>query len=62
VTLTRVALRELTPDERQTPDCLASLRTAQARTVERTRILLAIAGGRRPSQVAQQSGLARPIV
>jgi len=62
MTLTRVALREFSPEERQALERLASSRTARARTVERARILLAIADGRRPSQVAQELGLSRPTV
>ena len=60
--LTRVTLRELTPEERQALEQLASSRTAQARLVERARILLAIADGRRPSQVARDLGVWRPTV
>src|SRR4051794_31688350 len=59
---TRVTLRELTADERQALDQLAASRTAQARSVERARILLAIADGRRPSQVARDLGVCRPTV
>ena len=62
MTLTRVALREFTPEERRALEQLASSRTAQARTVERARILLAIADGRQPSQVARELGLSRPTV
>jgi len=60
--LTRVALRELTPEERQALEQLASSRTAQARFVERAQLLLAIAQGRRPSQVAKDLGFLRPKV
>jgi DNA-binding CsgD family transcriptional regulator len=60
--LTKVSLRELTAAERQALERLASSRTAQARLVERARILLAIADGRRPSQVARDLGLSRPTV
>src|SRR3954451_11858954 len=59
---TRVTLRELTADERQALDQLAASRTAQARFVERARILLAIADGRRPGQVARDLGVSRPTV
>lgn len=58
----KIALRELTPEERQALEQLAASRTAQARLVERARILLAIAAGRRPSQVARDLGLSRPTV
>jgi transposase len=60
--LTRVALRELAPEERQTLEHLASSRTAQARFVERAQILLALAAGRRPRQVAKDLGISRPAV
>src|SRR5512135_3204243 len=60
--LTKVILRELSAEERQALEHLASSRTAQARLVERARILLAVADGRRPSQLAKQSGVSRPTV
>ena len=60
--LTRVALRELAPQERRRTEHLASSRTAEARFVERAQLLLAIAAGRRPSQVAKDLGLSRPTV
>src|SRR3954465_14557213 len=62
MTLTKVTLRALTTEERHTLDQLAHSRTAQARLVERAQILLAVAGGRRPSQVAKDLGLSRPTV
>src|SRR5947209_34088 len=58
----KVTLRRLTPQERQALEQLASSRTAQARLVERARILIAIADGRRPSQVARDLGICRPTV
>src|SRR4051794_4936498 len=58
----KVTLRPLTPEERQALEQLASSRTAQARLVERARILSAIADGRRPSQVARDLGICRPTV
>lgn len=60
--LTKVSLRELTAEERQALEQLARSRTAQARLVERAQILLAIADGRRPSQVANAPGVSRPTV
>src|SRR3954451_13126685 len=60
--LTKVALRVPTAEERHALAPLARARTAQARLVERAQILLALADGRRPSQIAQQLGLARPTV
>src|SRR5512147_742319 len=62
MTLTKVTLRELTPEERQALEYLAASRTAQARFVERAQILLAIAEGRRPSHVAKDLGISRPTV
>src|SRR3954447_11616715 len=62
MTLTKISLRTLTSEERQTLEQLAHSRTAQARLVERAHILLAIADGRRPSQIAQQLGISRPTV
>jgi transposase len=59
---TQVALRELTAEERQALEQLAASRTAQARFVERARILLALDEGRPPSQVAQELGVSRPTV
>src|SRR4051794_33161956 len=59
---TKVTLRELTAEERQALEQLAASRTAQARLVERARILLAIADGRRPGQVAKDLGVSRPTV
>ena len=50
MTLTKVTLRELTAEERQALEQLAASRTAQARLVERARIVLAVADGRRPGQ------------
>src|SRR4051794_14408417 len=58
----KFTLRPLTPEERQALEELASSRTAQARLVERARILSAIADGRRPSQVARDLGICRPTV
>jgi transposase len=60
--LTKVALRELAPEEHQALEHLASSRTAQARFVERAQLLLAIAEGRRPSRVAKDLGISRPTV
>jgi transposase len=62
MTLTKVTLRELTSEERHALEQLAHSRAAQARLVERARILLAVADGRRPSRVAKVLGLSRPTV
>src|SRR3954452_25061201 len=58
----RVTLRPFTPEDRQALEQLAASRTAQARLVERARILTAIADGRRPSQVARDLGVCRPTI
>src|SRR3954452_24824370 len=60
--LTKVSLRVPTAEERHALEQLAHSRTAQARLVERAQILLAIADGRRPSQIARELGLSRPTV
>ena len=60
--LTRAALCKRTAQERQTLVQLASSRTAPARFIERAQILLALAAGRRPSQVARGFGISRPTV
>src|SRR3954468_20844144 len=62
MTLAKVTLRGLTSEERQGLEQLAASRTAQARFVERARLLLAIADGHRPSQVARDLGVCRPTV
>src|SRR3954468_10136970 len=62
MTFAKVTLRGLTPEERQGLEQLAASRTAQARFVERARLLLAIADGHRPSQVARDLGVCRPTV
>jgi transposase len=58
----RIFLRVLTPDERQTVEALAHSRTAEARTVERARIILAADDGLNPSDAARQTGFSRPTV
>src|SRR5437868_7934422 len=58
----KVKLRELTAQERQDLEGLAGSRTAEARLVERARILLAAAEGRRPSAIARDLGISRPTV
>jgi transposase len=57
-----LSLRGLTPDERQALEQLASSRTAQARLVERAKILLALAEGRGATEVAHDLGVSRPTV
>lgn len=62
MTPAKLALRKMTAEERQTLEQLAASRTAPARSVERARILLAIAAGQRPSAVARQLEISRPTV
>jgi transposase len=62
MTLTKVSLLELTAEERHALEQLAHSRTVQARFVERARILLALADGQRPSQIAKDLGISRPMV
>src|SRR4051794_2060190 len=57
-----LSLRELTSEECQALEQLASSRTAQARLVERAQILLAIAEGRGATEVARDLGVSRPTV
>ena len=52
----RIQLRELTDQERQDLEQLAGSRTVEARLVERARIVLAAALGRRPSAIARDLG------
>ena len=62
MTLTEVSLGELSIEELHTLEQLARSRTAQARLVERAQVLLPIADGRRPCQVAKDLGLSRRTV
>src|SRR5947209_4653204 len=57
-----LSLRELTPEERQALEDLAASRTAQARLVERARILTAAAAGRGATAIARDLGVSRPTV
>src|SRR4051812_43960990 len=59
---TKLQLRELTDPERQELQQLAGARTAEARIVERARIVLAAADGRRTSGIARDLGVSRPTV
>src|SRR4051795_2928813 len=59
---TKFQLRELTDQDRQELEQLAGSRTAEARLVERARIVLAAAQGRRPSAIARELGISRPTV
>ena len=56
---TLVKLRELTPDERRELERLARSRTEEARLVVRARIVLGLAAGERPYQVADRVGVGR---
>jgi transposase len=56
---TLVKLRELAADERRELGRLARSRTREARLVQRTRIVLGLADGQRPYQVADRVGVWR---
>jgi transposase len=56
---TLVKLRELTPDERRELERLARSRTEEARLVVRAKIVLGLAAGERPYQVADRVGVGR---
>ncbi len=58
----KVSLREPTPEERPAVDALARSRTAEARIVERAKIILETAAGLGPSAVARTLGVSRPTV
>jgi len=58
----RIALRELTPEERAELERLAHARTAPARAVERARIVLGAADGRPVGRIADEAGVSRPTV
>jgi transposase len=59
---TTVSLRALTKAQRGELERLSRSRTAPARLVERARIVLAFAEGRRPSGIAESLGVSRPTV
>jgi transposase len=56
---TKVQLRELTADEQTALEKLARSRTTEARLVERAQLILSLAGGERPSQVAARLHITR---
>src|SRR3954453_20995028 len=56
---TLVTLRELTADERKELERLARSRTEEARLVQRAQIVLGLAAGERPYQVADRVGVGR---
>jgi transcriptional regulator of acetoin/glycerol metabolism len=58
----KVSLRALSPEERQAVEDLARSRTAPARTVERARIIAALAGGAKVAAVVRQVGVSRPTI
>jgi transposase len=58
----RVALRELSEEESRELERLARSRTAEARLVQRARLLLALAGGESPTAVARRVGVTRATV
>src|SRR5438067_9858680 len=56
---TLVKLRKLTPAERRELERLARSRTGEARLVQRAKIVLGLAAGERPYQVADRVGVGR---
>ena len=56
---TLVKLRDLTTEERKVLERLARSRTAEARLVVRAKIVLGLAAGERPYQVADRVGVGR---
>jgi transposase len=56
---TLVKLRKLTADERRELERLARSRTEEARLVQRAKIVLGLAAGERPYQVADRVGVGR---
>src|SRR5690348_12727006 len=56
---TLVNLRKLTTEEREKLERLARSRTEEARLVVRAKIVLGLAAGERPYQVADQIGVGR---
>jgi transposase len=59
---TKVSLRPLSPDELRAVEALSRSRTDRARTVERARIIAALAGGMRVSAAARVLGVSRPNI
>jgi transposase len=58
----RVTLRSLTDEEREVLEQLRRSRKAEQRQVERARIILGLAEGRRPSEIAGEVGRSEPTV
>ena len=58
---TLVKLRKLTADERRELERLARSRAEEARLVVRARIVLGLADGQRPYQVADRVGVGRMV-
>jgi transposase len=58
----RLALRDVTAEERAALERLARSRTTEARLAERARILLGLLNGECPSAVARRLGITRPTV
>ena len=58
----RIALRELTPEERAELERIARARTAPAHLVQRAVILLGAADGRTVGRIAHEAGVSRPTV
>ena len=58
----RIALRELTPEERAKLERIARARAAPAHLVERATILLVAADGPAVGRIAHEAGVSRPTV
>lgn len=58
----RVKLRPITDEERETLGHIRRSRTAEQRQVERARIILGLAEGRSPSELAAEVGRSEPTV
>jgi transposase len=59
---TRVSLRELSPEERQAVEDQAHSRTAEARAIERAKIIASLAGGMKVTATAEALGVSRPTI
>jgi transposase len=58
----RVKLRPVTDEEREALEPIRRSRKAEQRQVERARIILGLAEGRRPSEIAAEVGRSEPTV
>lgn len=58
----RVSLRPITDEERETLEQIRRSRKAEQRQVERARIILGLAEGRSPREVAAEVGRSEPTI